>query len=147
MSGNSVDRDAGLADLLRAHGSRIGPISGSWTCPPPCAARSFNGNIHDGNLTSHREREEQRITHLTAAIIDSEWFSARLAEAWDEGHRLTRPHSDACEPTCPNPYRHALTPSDHDCSTCCVDCLWDEAKCCERAARHLPPTTDSEPTS
>ena len=27
------------------------------------------------------------------------------AEAWDRGHLLTRPHSDLCEPTCPNPYR------------------------------------------
>lgn len=33
------------------------------------------------------------------------------AESWDEGHRLTAPHSDACEPTCPNPYRPTPTPT------------------------------------
>ena len=32
-------------------------------------------------------------------------FREAEAAAWDEGHRLTRPHSDLCEPTCPNPYR------------------------------------------
>lgn len=33
---------------------------------------------------------------------------AKVADAWDEGHRLTAPHSDRCEPRCPNPYRAAL---------------------------------------
>lgn len=43
------------------------------------------------------------------ARIRDEAAAAARAEAWDEGHRLTRPHSDACEPTCPNPYRAALS--------------------------------------
>lgn len=29
------------------------------------------------------------------------------ARIWDQGHRLAPPHSDRCEPTCPNPYRAA----------------------------------------
>lgn len=33
-----------------------------------------------------------------------ELVTARMSEAWDEGHRLTAPHSDRCEPRCRNPY-------------------------------------------
>lgn len=41
--------------------------------------------------------------HCLSAIAAHD--RALLERAWDEGHRLTVPHSDRCEPTCPNPYR------------------------------------------
>lgn len=44
------------------------------------------------------------IRQALAPVLAAAVREARAA-AWDEGHRLTAPHSDACDPDCPNPYR------------------------------------------
>lgn len=60
--------------------------------------------------------EDDSCAHNLMGMFDeieriiAERVEAAKAEAWDEGHRLTAPHGDRCEPTCPNPYRAALDP-------------------------------------
>lgn len=62
-----------------------------------------------GTIAAARLRAEVRgwstSETIALAILGSDWLREGKAEAWDEGHRLTAPHSDSCEPTCPNPYR------------------------------------------
>lgn len=67
------------------------------TCPTACVEYNHPGREHDEWLGSIRVLGA--LSGYAAGEQDAR------ADAWDEGHRLARPHSDACEPTCPNPYR------------------------------------------
>jgi hypothetical protein len=60
-----------IEDVLAAHAPHVGPLSGSWTCPPPCNAMSTNGSIERGDLTSHEERAAEHRAHVAQAIRET----------------------------------------------------------------------------
>lgn len=87
-----TDTERRLAAALAEHAPFTGPISGSWTCPDPCGARSTDSDP-DGYPAGRRQRAAEHAAHLAAALlpvvaeIEAEARAGALREAADEMDR------------------------------------------------------------
>ncbi|MFJ9313785.1 hypothetical protein ACIRN4_06290 [Pimelobacter simplex] len=94
-----------IAELLEQvageHAANVGPITGSWRCA--CGAKSHNGSLSAGDLTTRADRQSQYRTHLAevqaAALRDAGDVAGASETEWaavDDGRVIHIPGA-----TCP----------------------------------------------